>query len=89
MQYDLHPGVVIETDKVLDVDEVDDARKRLEKGETIEKVAKRLGGKPYSPAEPQPTTHVMVDQEMLVAAMGEERAAELIRESKPGKQRGA
>lgn len=88
MQYDLQPGVLIDTDKVLDVDEVADARKRLANGETLDKVAKRLGGTVYTPHEPQPTTHVMIDQELLVAALGAEKTQELIAESKLGKQRG-
>lgn len=90
MIYDVAPGQCIEVPdtKVLDADEIADARARLEKGDTLEKVAKKLGGTVYQQADPQPTTHVIVDQEMLVAALGDERAAKLIAESKPGKQRG-
>lgn len=91
MIYDVAPGQCIQVpdDRILDVDEIADASKRLEKGDSLDKVAKKLGGKVYTPSEPQPTTHVMVDQEMLVAALGEEKAAKLLHDSKPGKQRGA
>lgn len=80
MIYDLAPGVLVETpdDRLLDDDELAAARDRYATGDSLEKVAKSLRAKPWSPPAADGARHVAVDYDALVAALGSEKSAELI-----------
>jgi hypothetical protein len=79
MIYDLRPGELVQTpdDRILDEDEVDAARAKLEKGARLETVARQLGATVWTPDEPEPSQHVAVPFDALVATLGEEKAREL------------
>lgn len=81
MIYDVAPGVLIETpdDRLLDEDELAQARDRYATGKvSLEKVARDVGAKPWSAPEPERKIQVAVDYDQLVAALGPEKAAEIL-----------
>jgi hypothetical protein len=63
--YDLHPGVLIESDAPLSVDDIEAARAKLDEGKTLAQVARSLDVRVYEPPEPRPP-RVGVDLEALL-----------------------
>lgn len=80
MIYDLRPGELVETPegKLLDEEQIEKARAKLEKGTKLETVAKQLGATVWTPAEAEPVVHVAVSFGELVDAVGEDKARELM-----------
>lgn len=87
MIYELAPGVLIQTPSddpsggkhVLDEEQIDDARERLEKGQEPRAIARRLGAELFEPP-PEPDAEapqLAVDLAGLVAVVGAEEAARL------------
>lgn len=89
MLYDLTPGQIVETDRVLSETDVEKARGQLEKGDTLEKVAKRLGGHVWTPPDPRgdeaDDPHILIRQSDLLELLdrlgleGADRDGELVR----------
>lgn len=87
MIYELAPGVLIQTPSddpaggkhLLDEEQLDDARARLEKGQRPDRIAERLGAKLYEPPEEpdRSSPQLAVDLEGLAAAVGRDEAARL------------
>lgn len=73
--YDLAPGRIVETDRILSEDDVDAARTRLARGDDLEKVARWLGGHVHEPADARGDTaadpHVLIRQSDLVELLGQ------------------
>lgn len=62
--YDLAPDQLIQSERPLDVDEIADARDRLERGQSLGAIARRFGATPYEAAR-SPVVRVGVDAEEL------------------------
>lgn len=62
--YDLEPGVLVETDKPIDAEQLAKARDDYADGKGHDKVAKALRGRIHRP-EASPVVRVGVDQEEL------------------------
>lgn len=82
MIYDLAPGQLIDSGtRVLDADEVEDARQKLAAGRSLENVAKALRSTVYAPPARAGRLggrrHVAVDVDALRALVGDEAAADL------------
>lgn len=75
--YDLRPGELVATDRVLHVDEVDEARAKLDAGAKLKDVARDLDATVLEVTEPEPTQQVAVDFDALVELVGEDKAREL------------
>lgn len=81
MIYDLRPGELVETpdDRILDEEQVEKARAKLDKGTKLETVARQLGATVWEPSDELPSVvHVAVSFDELVDAVGEDKAREMM-----------
>lgn len=75
--YDLRPGELVTTDRVLHEPEVAEARAKLDAGAKLKDVARDLDATVLELDDPAPTQQVAVDYDQLVELVGEDKAREL------------